>query len=335
VVAAPVVAAPPVAGPPPVVRPYTPPPVKKRRRRGGWGAIVAVGLALALLIALIVVLLVQSDIGGGDDPAPTLDVPGVVGFPYGQAEAGLQALGFTVARADVDAPTQAPDVVLGQDPEQGRKLAKKGLITLQVSSPTITMPNVVGQTRANATQLLTQQNLTPNFVETDSDQPPGTVFSSDPPAAGLVAKPAGGGRPTVTVTVAREPLIAVPDITAQDPFAAAATLGGAGFQVTVVQTPSDTVANGKVIGTDPAPGTPLPRNAEVRLLISTGPALVDVPNVVGQPQAAAEAALTGAGFNVEETFVPAGASPPGTVLTQNPAGGEQPKGAVVAITIGR
>ncbi len=154
-------------------------------------------------------------------------------------------------RADQNEPAQPPDVVLAQSPEAGRKIDKGGLITLHVSSPTITMPNVVGQTRAAANQTLSAAYLAPTFVEQDSDQTPGTVLSSDPPAGGPVAKLPTGGRPTVTITVAREPMVPVPDVTQQDPLAAAAILGQAGFQVTVEPTASDTVPVGKVIGTDP------------------------------------------------------------------------------------
>jgi serine/threonine-protein kinase len=279
---------------------------------------------------------VQSDIGGGGNPVPSVDVPRVVGLPYGVAEAALKGKGLNVLRSDVDAPEQAPDVVLGQDPEEGRKVPKNGSITLKTSSASIAMPNVVGQTRDNANQILAQKNLTANFVETDSDQPPGTVLSTDPAANAPVAKLPTGGRPTVTVTVAREPAIPVPDVSQQDPAAAGAILGAAGFQVTQVPTPSDDVPNGKVIGTDPPTGTPLPRNSAVKLLVSTGPALVAVPSVVNQPKAAAEAALTGAGFNVQETIVNAGRGRSGMVLSQNPVGGTPlPKGALVAITIGQ
>jgi len=290
--------------------------------------------ALALLLALIVVLLVQSNIGGGDSAAPTLDVPGVVGLPYGQAEAALQQLGFTVSRTDADEPTEVADKVLGQQPEAGRKIPKGGLIALKVSSPTITMPNVVGQTRETATGLVAKANLAPTFVEVDSAQPPGTVLSSDPAAGAQVPKNANSTRPTVTVTLAREPAVPVPDVTAQDPFAAAATLGTATFKVTVVPTPSDTVPNGKVIGTDPAAGTPLPRGSAVKLLVSTGPAVVAVPNLVGQTRATAESVLIGLGFSVQVSFVNGGPTRTGKVVTQAPAGGQVAKGTLIAITIG-
>ena len=330
VVAAPVVA--------PAPRYGAPPPgsgvAAQARRQRHWGPVVAVGIALALLLALIVVLLVQSDIGGGDSAAPTLDVPGVVGLPYGQAEAALQQLGFTVSRIDADEPTEVADKVLGQQPEAGRKIPKGGLIALKVSSPTITMPNVVGQTRESATALVAKAFLTPNPVEVDSAQPPGTVLSSDPAAGAQVPKNADGTRPAVTFTVAREPAVPVPDVSTQDPFAAAATLGTASFKVTVVPTPSDTVPNGKVIGTDPAAGTPLPRGSTVKLLVSTGPSVVAVPNVVGQTRATAESVLTGLGFSVQVSFVNGGPSRTGKVVTQAPAGGQVAKGTLIAITIG-
>jgi serine/threonine-protein kinase len=326
-VAAPVMAA-------PVAATTAPPPT--RRKRGRWGPIVAVGVALALLVGLIVFLLANSDFGDSGNAAPKREVPGVSGITYAQAEAGLKALGFKVARVDQDQPEQPPDLVLGQDPEGGTKLEEGGLVRLKVSSATISMPNVVGQNKSQASQTLAARNLTANFTEQDSDQPPGTVLSSDPAAGAPVAKLPQGGRPTVNVVVAREPLVPVPDVTNQSPFAAAATLQGAGFTVTVVQQPSDTVPKDSVIGTDPAAGTPLARGTEVKLLVSTGPSTIAVPSVVGLPRATAEQLLNQTlGFGVTISFANAGASKKGIVIAQNPAAGQQvPKGSTVAIVVG-
>jgi serine/threonine-protein kinase len=324
-----------VAAPPSAMTAVAPAPVAVRRRRHA-GPIAAIGIALALLVALIVVLLANSDFGSSGSSTPTLDVPSVTGISYGQAEAGLKAKGFTVARHDEDAPDQPPDLVMGQDPENGRKIPKGGLITLKVSSATITVPDVVGKQRAQALQTLSAKYLTPNFVEEDSEQPPGTVLRTDPAAGGGVAKLPQGGRPTVNVVVAREPKVPVPDVAGQNPFAAAATLQQAGLTVTVVSTPSDTVPKDIVIGTDPAAGTPLTKGTEVKLQVSTGPALVAVPSVVGQPRATAEQLLNATlGFNVQVSFVNAGAPKKGLVVAQNPAAGTQAaKGSLVAIVVG-
>ena len=241
-----------------------------------------------------------------------------------------------MARSDVDDPEQVPDLVVGQDPEGGRKIPKGGLITLKVSSPTIAMPNVVGQNKAQVSATLASRNLTPNFVDQDSDQPVGTVLSSDPAAGGPVAKLPQGGRPTVTVVVAREPLIPVPDVTTQEPAAAAATLGAAGFQVTQVSVPHDTVPVGKVVGTDPIAGTPLPRGSTVTLQVSSGPSTIPMPNVVGAKRADAEALLNGTlGLNLQVSFANGGAAKKGLVLTQSPAVNTPiQKGSTVAIVVG-
>jgi beta-lactam-binding protein with PASTA domain/tRNA A-37 threonylcarbamoyl transferase component Bud32 len=313
-----------------------PAPAPERRKRKRWGAIVAIGVALALLVGLIVFLLANSNFGDGGAAKPTLDVPTVTGFGYSQAEAGLKALGFTVARQDVDEPEQAADLVIGQDPEGGRKIPKGGLVTLRVSSPTIAMPNVVGQNKAQATATLAARNLTPNFVDQDSDQPVGTALSSDPAAGGAVAKLPQGGRPTVTVFVAREPLVPVPDVTTQDPTAAAATLGAAGFQVTRADIANDTVPVGKVIGTDPGAGTPLPKGAGVTLQVSSGPDRTAMPSVVGAARGDAEALLNGTlGFGVQVQLVNAGPAKKGLVVAQAPAPGTPlARGSTVAISVG-
>ncbi len=257
------------------------PAAAPRKQRSRWAPAIAIGIALAVLVALIVVLLVNSDFGDGGNAAPSRNVPNVNGIAYGQAEAALKALGFTVARTDVNEPETAPDVVTGQDPEGGRKIPKGGLITLKVSSATIPMPNVVGQQRTQATQALAATNLTGNFVEQDSDQPPGTVLSSDPAAGAPVAKLPQGGRPTVQVIVAREPAIPVPDVSSLDPGRRPRHAHPGRVPAHHRQRRERRRTGGGVVGTDPAAGTPLPRGSAVTLQMSSGPTQVPVASVVG------------------------------------------------------
>jgi beta-lactam-binding protein with PASTA domain len=318
---------------PPPAAPYQP---SRGPRQPSWGPIAAVAIAFSLLLALIVVLLVQTDIGGGSGSKPTADVPTVVGQPFAQAQTALKAVGLVVVRKDVDAPDQPADFVISQDPEAGRKTPKGSSVTLSVSSATIKMPDVKGQSRDAAQAALSHVYLSPNFVEVDSDQPPGTVLSTDPAAGAPVAKLAPGtGRPVVTVTVAREPRVPVPEVTNFNAFAAGATLKAAGFQATPVPTASDTVPTGLVIRTDPAANTPLAKGSEVKVLVSTGPVLVPVPSVVGLPKTNAETVLLGVlGFNLQESFVSAGATNRGKVVSQTPSSGKAVKGSVIVLSIG-
>jgi serine/threonine-protein kinase len=315
------------AGPAPVAQP--------RPRKSNTGAIVAIGLAFGLLVALILVLLLQVDLGGGGGGGPTVDVPTVVGQQYPQAESTLTTAGLKVVRKDDESQPSTPaDQVLGQSPEAGSKLAKGGTVTLTVSSATITVPDVVKQTREQASAALRTAGFAPTFVQVDSTEAPGTVLATDPGAGAKVPKSAPGQPgPGITVNVAREPNVAVPDVANQDVFAASAALTTAGLTPQVTPTPSATVPKGAVIGTNPAAGTQVPRGTAVQILVSTGPELVDVPNVIGQTQAAAEAALIGAGFPVQEQLV-SFPSKKGLVVAQNPSGGQIPKGTTILIQIG-
>ncbi len=100
---------------------------------------------------------------------------------------------------------------------------------------------------------------------------------------------------------------------------------------------SDTVPSGRVTRTDPGANAQVKRGSAVTMFVSTGPQLVAVPNVVGQSQGQAMQTLQQAGFQV---FVSQqGVNNPtqnGQVLAQNPsAGGQQPKGSGVTLTVGR
>ena len=173
-------------------------------------------------------------------------------------------------------------------------------MTLTVSSSTITMPDLIGKTTQEASVIMQQKHLTPFFVERASDKTPGTVIETLPVAGSKVAKPPPGSpNPVITVTVAQEPPVAIPDVNGQDPTAATNVLNQAGFlTVTRTDTPSDTIPVGQVIGTDPPAGTPTQKTAPIKLLVSSGPSQIEVPNVVGQAQDAAASQLQGLGFGV-------------------------------------
>ena len=61
---------------------------------------------------------------------------------------------------------------------------------------------------------------------------------------------------------------------------------------TVTQQSSATVPAGNVISQNPTAGTSVAAGSAVNLVVSTGPAPVTVPDVVGQTQAAATTAIT-------------------------------------------
>jgi len=92
--------------------------------------------------------------------------------------------------------------------------------------------------------------------------------------------------------------VAIPDLAGQSPAAASTTLTGLGFTVnpTNGQVPSVKIPKGSVVQTTPRIGTRAPKNSQVTLLLSTGPQLLSVPVLVGQPEKAAIQKITDARF---------------------------------------
>jgi eukaryotic-like serine/threonine-protein kinase len=310
---------------------YDPDEHRKKRR----GALVAGILGVVLIAAVIIALLASAGSGGGG--APTAEVPNVINKPFTEADQALKLSGFKVSRKDVEGK-DPPDLVLSQNPTGGEKLQKNRTVTLRVSKATFTMPALTGKQRTDAVnELIAAGFQDPNNgidnQEVDSDQPPGTVVGSNPAAGAVVPK--AGQR--VTLQIARQPSIAMPNVVGQESQTAQQLLQQAGFQVSVQSEQSDSVPTGRVTRTDPAANAQVKRGASVTMFVSTGPQTVDVPNVVGQMQAQASQTLQQAGFQV---FVsPQAVNNPaenGRVLAQNPAGGAtQTKGSGVTLTVGK
>jgi eukaryotic-like serine/threonine-protein kinase len=312
------------------------PDAEAERRRKRLGAFVAAFLGVGLLAAVIIALLASGGGGGGGGGGPTVEVPDVENVLFAEAENALTLSGFKIDRNDVESK-DPPDLVLSQKPGAGEKLKKGGTVRLRVSSVQFTMPDVTGKQRGDAvTQLIGVGLQDPNnavaTMEIDSDQPPGTVLGSDP-AAGARVNKAGQ---KVTLNVAKEPDVEIPNVANQPVQTAQLLLQQAGFQVSVQSEAHDTVQAGRVTRTDPGAGTRVKKGSTVTMFISTGPQNVDVPNVVGQPQDQATKTLQDAGFTVY--VAEQGVNNPqqnGRVLAQNPAGGPQPRGAGVTLTVGK
>jgi hypothetical protein len=117
--------------------------------------------------------------------------------------------------------------------------------------------------------------------------------------------------------------VKVPNVVGMTQSTATSTITGAGLTVgTVTQQSSSTVASGSVISESPAAGTSVTSGSAVNLVVSTGPVQVVVPNVVGQTQAAATTAITGAGLVVGTVTQQSSSTvASGSVISESPAAG--------------
>ena len=99
---------------------------------------------------------------------------------------------------------------------------------------------------------------------------------------------------------------------------------------------NDTFSRGTVIWQDPPPGTVLAPNSVVQLVVSAGPSLVAVPDVIGFNLPQATRIFAAAGVKVGAVDSVAGGQERGVVLATRPAAGVgRPRGAPIALVISR
>ena len=126
--------------------------------------------------------------------------------------------------------------------------------------------------------------------------------------------------------------VVVPSLTGKTMDQAKQELNGTGLGIRQAGTASsDTVEKGQIISQDPADGKTVEKNTTIEVIISSGAAdgssknTVDIPNVVGQSETEASAALTAKGFNVTKTTSYSSSVAEGYVISQTPNGDTQGK----------
>jgi beta-lactam-binding protein with PASTA domain len=100
--------------------------------------------------------------------------------------------------------------------------------------------------------------------------------------------------------------------------------------------PNDSFPQGTVIWQDPPPGTVLQPNSVVQLVLSSGPPLVAVPDVIGLNLPSAGKILAAAGVRVGTVDTTSAGEEQGVVVATRPAAGVgRPRGAAVALVVSR
>lgn len=307
-------------GPPTSGGGYAMPPEKKRT-----GLYVGLTIGALVLIGLIL-FFVGSNMGKTTEK---VTVPDVTTLDVTAATNKLSEAGFKVSVKNVANDTVPANQVFEQTPKGNTTAEKGSTVEITVSSGIGdgTVPDVVGRTQAAAESLLKTNNFIPEVKEAASDTvPKGTVISQSPTANSKATK-----NSVVTITVSSGPgEVPVPNVINLSSLAASNQLGQAGFQVTIKQQSSATIASGIVISTNPAPGAKAAKNSTVEMTVSSGPEKVAVPNYTAGTTtwATYETALTNAGLVGAGCAVDAN-----KISSTNPAQGTQVnKGSTVTVT---
>jgi serine/threonine-protein kinase len=198
-------------------------------------------------------------------------------------------------------------------------LAALGLVAFLVfrSPNQVAVPVVVGQTLDSARAELERAGLEVDIRRRADRAPRDIVFDQAPPAGEKVDDGS-----SVAVFVSNGPgTVKVPDIVGLTETDAKRRVRAAGLRPELERESSVKVPEGIVIRSDPSARRPVDRQSTVTLVVSSGPEQVEVPDITGQDQEEAVAALREKGLSavVREK---ASNQPEGTVVSQTPAGGQ-------------
>jgi len=258
---------------------------------------------------------------------------GLVGAERAAAEATLEEAGLAVDVTEAFDPEVAAGLVVSTSPAEGERVRKDGTVAVVVSKGPdmrVVPPDLVGKPFGDVVAALEAAG----FVVPDparqfhDDFGPDTVISlSQEPGASL---PLGT---TITLLVSDGPApVTVPTVTGKERQAGIVELEAAGLVVEVpTEDFSETVPAGAIISQSPEGGSAGHRGDTVTLVVSKGPPLVAVPDVVNTDVDEAVAILEQAGFVVK---VDKGWFWDRMVVDQDPDKDTQlPKGSTVTIFV--
>jgi len=256
-------------------------------------------------------------------------VPVVAGDSQAVATTALTTDGFTL---DGSKRVHSNDVqrglVVGTSP--AGRAARGSAITILISDGpfTSTVPVVKHDTLAQAEAALQRAHLSYRIERVGSSSPVGTVLGTDP-AAGQTWPQT---KPVAILLAASPPL---PNFVGQNVQAAQQWAQQHGVTLQTQQVQNSQAQQGTIISQTPAAGSAYRPGQTVTVQVSNGPALVNVPYVIGLNVNQATAELEAAGFQVLVDryglgggnrvidYSPVDQAPPGStiVLDVGPTGG--------------
>jgi eukaryotic-like serine/threonine-protein kinase len=260
----------------------------------------------------------------------------VTGADPGEATAAFGAVPPPLEPADEEA--------VGEQPERRAwpwalaialiLLLAGGALVFALTRPgkTVEVPNVTGIQLRAASASLQNRGFQVKVQRVRDTAPVDRVLRQDPQPRQRAKEGS-----TVTLTVSGGPGTAqVPDVAGRTRAEAKALVKDAGFRVRFLQEASVDVPAGQATRSAPAAGTSLERRSRITVFLSTGPAQVAVPGVVGKDKDAAISQLEAAGLQVDVTTRETADASADTVLAQNPGEGAQvAKGSTVTLTVAK
>jgi len=225
-------------------------------------------------------------------PLTETEVPDLIRATETEARSRLAAAGLEASVKDRLAPAPDANAVLQQEPAPGTRLPRGRIVTLTVGRLLLLplrLPDTLGQDAATAEKALADAGFT--VLRATALSLPGSagkVVAQDPAGGGMATRsstvritigqpPSGapGPAPAAPTPAAPAPTaVPVPGYVGGDASAAQSDLLARGFGVVLTYIAG--TPDGRVVGQDPAPGTPLAPGSRVTLTVSRTPTLPQV-----------------------------------------------------------
>ena len=280
-------------------------------------AIVSCSLVAVMAIAIFLVIL----LGGGTLYHETLiEVPQLVGQNYDQLPEYEK---FNITPDMVYSDTYKEGFIFEQNPAAGEKVVAGTRIVIRVSRgpvpEKIKMHDIAGLPQAQAEKNLTDLGLNLKFqirYETSDEIGKGMVIRTEPGVGTVLS---AGQSVTIWVSSGYEIKTGtMPDVVGAMQDVAESTLNNQGLHLTItIQEVFDQELAGRVLSTIPVKGDPLTTGDVITLVVSKGPELGTMPNVVGWDRNQAVRYLIDAGFKTPEIKSVPSDKPKDTVIEQS------------------
>jgi beta-lactam-binding protein with PASTA domain/tRNA A-37 threonylcarbamoyl transferase component Bud32 len=299
------------------------------RYRGGGEPFLQRWLFSPRLVIVAVILALGIGLGLGGwwlTSGRYVSVPVVAGDSVSLATTALTTDGFTIAKvSSVHSNQVQKGTVVGTSPS-GRA-AKGSAVTILVSSGPFTsvVPGVQGDKLNAAEAALQRVHLTFIVDRVGSTSPVGTVLGTKPGA--------GTSWPqTKPVTIKVAEGLPVPNFFGQNIQVAQQWASAHGANLQTQQDQNSSQPSGTITGQEPAAGSVYKQGETVVVNVSSGPAEVNVPDVIGQSEQQATQELQAAGFKVQVESFGLGNNPNGQVWDYSPVG-QAPRGSTILLDV--
>ena len=302
-------------------------PAKAPARDARWFLILGTLALLAIVFGYVVQTYHPIEIG------QRIKLASYAGMNQSMAQKLLIAQGLNVKITQEPSESVRPDTVIRQVPNPGAEIADGSAVELVVSNglPMLSVPDVRSFSGADAQRLLAGAKLKSKIVRKFDKSPKDAVISQRPEAGW---KTRVGSTVTLIVSNGLAPVY-VPNVVSMSSQAATAALKKAGLSLQVIdRQPSDNIPADTIASQDPNAGSQIDAGGSVSVVVSSGPAAAQVPDVTGRAPDDASNALRLAGFRPALTYTAAGPSASDTVISQAPSGGASaPHGSQVTIVV--